>query len=120
MGTPFMRQHELALYACRSSKTINKDYVSYISTILTSPRINAAKKHHPSEKPTALLDKLIGGLCVPDGLVLDPFMGSASTGVSALRLGRRFVGIEMDGDYFSVAKARIDAVQVELNGEACA
>lgn len=60
---------------------------------------------HPNEKPVGLL-KILLKWC-PDGLVLDPFMGSGSTGVAAVNLGRRFVGIEIEPKYFDIACRRI-------------
>ena len=49
-------------------------------------------------------------------VVLDPFMGSGTTGVAAVRLGRRFIGIEKDPRYFAIAKARIEAAQSGAKG----
>jgi site-specific DNA-methyltransferase (adenine-specific) len=46
-----------------------------------------------------------------DGVILDPFMGSGTTGVAAKKLNRSFIGIELDENYFSIAKERIDAVE---------
>ncbi len=48
------------------------------------------------------------------GVVLDPFMGSGTTGVAALQEGRRFIGIELDAGYFDIARRRIEAVQPAL------
>lgn len=61
---------------------------------------------HPTEKPVELLRKVLQW--VPDGLtVLDPFMGSGTTGVAAIELGHRFIGIEIDKGYFEIAHKRI-------------
>jgi DNA modification methylase len=60
---------------------------------------------HPNEKPVPLMEWLVGKL--PGGTVLDPFMGSASTGVACLNLGRRFLGVELDARYFDVARERL-------------
>ena len=62
---------------------------------------------HASQKPVGLMADLVGQFSAPGDLVLDPFMGSASAGVAALRQGRRFVGIELDRDYFATAKRRV-------------
>jgi site-specific DNA-methyltransferase (adenine-specific)/modification methylase len=62
-------------------------------------------KHHPNQKPVALMSWCLGFL--PTGSVLDPFMGSGSTGVAAVRAGRPFVGIELDETYFDIACDRI-------------
>jgi DNA modification methylase len=50
----------------------------------------------------------------PGDLVLDPFCGSGSTGVAAISLGRRFLGIEIDPGYFAIAKRRIEEAQMQL------
>lgn len=64
---------------------------------------------HPTEKPVALFQHWIENSCPPGGVVLDPFMGTGTTGVAALRAGRRFVGIELERRWFDVAIARIAA-----------
>lgn len=67
------------------------------------------KTHHAAEKPVALLDRALALVSRPGALILDPFMGSGSTGVAALRTGRRFVGIERDDGYCRVARERLAA-----------
>lgn len=63
--------------------------------------------HHPTVKPTDLMAWLCRLVTPPGGLVLDPFMGSGSTGKAAIREGFRFVGIELDEAYVDIARARI-------------
>lgn len=67
------------------------------------------KPIHPTQKPVALLEWLISTYTNPGDTVLDPVMGSGTTGVACKRLGRHFIGIEKDDTYFHAAKARIDA-----------
>lgn len=62
---------------------------------------------HPTEKPLALMQDLIADFTQPDDLILDPFMGSGTTGVAAVKLGRRFIGIEMQQKHFDLACKRI-------------
>src|SRR5512136_3132269 len=57
---------------------------------------------HPTQKPLALLDRVIAASAAPGDLVLDPFCGSGTTGVAALRAGCRFLGLEQDGEYVSL------------------
>lgn len=64
---------------------------------------------HPTTKPVALMMRLIELFTDPGDVVLDPFMGSGTTGVAALRLGRRFIGVELDAGYFEIARGRIAA-----------
>ena len=68
------------------------------------------KKLHPTQKPEALLARVILAASRPDDLVLDPFCGTGTTGAVAKRLGRRFVGIERDAGYAAAARTRIAAV----------
>lgn len=68
---------------------------------------------HPTQKPVPVMEWSIEQLKIEkDGIVLDPYMGSGTTGVAAIKLGLRFIGIEKDPGYFEVAKDRINrAVQ---------
>lgn len=65
------------------------------------------KTEHPCQYPVALVQRLIRALCPPKGIVLDPYMGSASTGVAAAIESRRFIGAELDGKYFREASTRV-------------
>ncbi|HEX7906829.1 MAG TPA: site-specific DNA-methyltransferase, partial [Paraburkholderia sp.] len=63
--------------------------------------------HHPTVKPTDLMAYLCRLVTPPGGVVLDPFMGSGSTGKAAMREGFRFIGIDMTPEYVDIARARI-------------
>jgi site-specific DNA-methyltransferase (adenine-specific) len=65
--------------------------------------------HHPTVKPVALMHYLIRLITPPDGTVLDPFMGSGTTGIAAKQGGFSFVGIEREPEYAAIATARIEA-----------
>ncbi|WP_246748533.1 site-specific DNA-methyltransferase [Rhizobium setariae] len=69
------------------------------------------KKVHPTQKPEALLARILMASSKPGDIVLDPFFGSGTTGAVAKRLGRNFVGIEREQDYIDAASARIAAVE---------
>ena len=62
---------------------------------------------HPTVKPTALMRYLCRLVTPPGGVVLDPFMGSGSTGKAAMLEGFDFIGIELDPDYFDIAASRL-------------
>jgi len=68
--------------------------------------ISGKKKLHPTQKPISLLEALINNSSNPGEVVLDPFMGSGSTGVAACNTGRNFVGYEIDENYFKIAESR--------------
>lgn len=86
-------------------KTIHDDDNKYdIDKFNTLPK----KNHHPTLKPVQLMAYLCRLVTPPNGIVLDPFMGSGSTGIAAQLEGFRFCGMEMDEDYFKIAEARIE------------
>lgn len=66
-----------------------------------------ADRVHSTQKPVGLMEGLVK-IAAPGGLVLDPFMGSGTTGVACIRTGRRFIGIEKDRKYFEIARTRIE------------
>lgn len=74
---------------------------------LSKVQKKSQQNHHPTVKPTKLMEYLIKLVTPPAGIVLDPFCGSGSTGVAAKNLGFGFVGIEMDAAYVEIAKRRI-------------
>lgn len=79
------------------------------SNVLYCPPVQSMAKNgrlHPNEKPVALIERLLRKM--PDGVVLDPFMGSGTTLVACQKLGRAGIGIEIDPDYFEIACRRVD------------
>ena len=72
------------------------------------PQLRLTKNNHPTVKPTSLMRYLCKLITPPTGTVLDPFMGSGSTGKAAVLEGFNFIGIERDESYFEIATARIE------------
>lgn len=70
-------------------------------------KTSASKKQHPTQKPVEVMRRCIGFLPENSQTILDPFMGSGTTGVACVKLGRKFTGIELDADYFDIACERI-------------
>ena len=71
-------------------------------------RDSNSPKVHMTQKPIALMCELVGLFTEPEDCILDPFMGSGTTGVAALQLGRRFIGIEREAKHFEAACRRIE------------
>lgn len=69
--------------------------------------VPTVKNNHPTVKPIALMEYLIKLVSKEEATILDPFMGSGSTGIAAKKLNRNFVGIEMDEGYYTIASKRI-------------
>lgn len=89
-GKEFCAVFRHAVINCEMNATINRDEYH----------------DHPTQKPIKLIRKLVRRT---KGVVLDPFMGSGTTGVAAVNLGRPFIGIEIEPKYFDIARARVQA-----------
>ena len=113
MGNPFRKQHELIFYANRDSLKLNKEKLTHIPTIIKAP---LKKEFHGAEKPTELIETLLNGLTTKGANVLDPFMGSGTTGVACKNTNRNFIGIELDKNYFKIAQERINSTEPNPNG----
>jgi DNA modification methylase len=74
--------------------------------VVKAPR--TGNDEHPTEKPVYLIEQMLGW---STGDVLDPFMGSGTTGVACMNLGRKFIGIEIESKYFDIACRRIEDAQ---------
>ena len=74
---------------------------------------NIPKVHgnHPTEKPLALIESFLNLFTNKENIVLDPFMGSGTTGVAAVKMDRNFIGIEREQKYFDIACERIETIQ---------
>jgi len=107
LGWRYRRQHEMIMIAHRSGGKLlwanDKKAVANIYS-LAPPR----DRMHPNEKPVEMCAHFVGLHSAPGQYVLDPFMGSGTTGVACVRLGRRFTGIEIDPEYFDIARRRIE------------
>lgn len=94
------RQTEVALFYTGP----NHDFPSgRPSDVITAPR--TGNENHPTEKPVSLIQQIAGWT---RGTILDPFMGSGTTGVACVNLGRKFIGIEREPKYFEIACKRIE------------
>lgn len=117
MGQYYMSQFEYILFFRKGkSKKIN-----YCSTadILNIPNKKTKDKNgkniHDTEKPIDLMKTLIENSSNENDIVMDCFMGSGSTGVACINTNRKFIGIELDENYFDIAKNRIDDALKNLN-----
>jgi site-specific DNA-methyltransferase (adenine-specific) len=83
-------------------------------------KFNTEVGHHPTQKPVALMEYLIRTYTNEGDVVLDNTMGSGTTGVACMNTGRQFVGMEMDPEYFEIARKRIETAanqQVDASGD---
>jgi modification methylase len=99
-----------ALKAGNDDVQMRSDWVIPLCTGEERLKDSGGRKLHPTQKPEALLARVILAASRPDDLVLDPFCGTGTTGAVARRLGRRFVGIERDAGYARAAERRLTAI----------
>ena len=112
MNLHFVNSTEAWVYFTYKKKTgtfnnENKMIHDFIETAVVSNGEKKAGKH-PTQKPVALLNHFITRLSNKGDLVVDPFMGSGSTGVACKQSNRNFIGIELDKEYYEIAKKRIE------------
>lgn len=104
---------ELAFWASKGK--LGKDNPNFIfqtqqemTNVFLAPVVAGDERtEHPTQKPLSIFTQLVNTHCRKGGIVLDPFMGSGTTGVAAISAEREFIGIELDEKYFEIAKARI-------------
>ena len=115
---------------CRVCKEYLKDYggksdqrhpfgalVSDVWTDIHRIRHNKRRDPHPCQLPIHLMERLILMTTDPGDVVLDPFLGTGTTAIAARALGRRCVGIDIDGEYISIARGKIEATEQTMEGE---
>lgn len=104
MGSQFRRQHEFVLHFTKGvgSPPARRD----CGNVLAYAPVRA---FHPTQKPVALLSRILSVVAKPDSLVIDPFVGSGSTLIAGLRGGHRVWGCEREPTFFDYAARRVDA-----------
>jgi DNA modification methylase len=116
MGWHYRRSYEMVLVgqkkgaACKWYDESNK----IENVIRTIPKIIPSDEQHPTVKPVELAAHFIRLHTRPGEVVLDPFMGSGTTGVAAVQEGRSFIGMELDPKYYEMAKNRIASANLPL------
>lgn len=106
MGREFRKSHELIMHCWTESTPIYSDSIGHADVLKFEPV--GQEREHPAQKPLALLQHLLK-FCGEK--VLDPFMGSGSTGCAAVSMGKRFTGIEIQPEYFDLACERLENAQ---------
>ncbi|MER2508952.1 MAG: site-specific DNA-methyltransferase [Amaricoccus sp.] len=108
-----------AMKALNDDVQMRSDWVIPLCTGAERLKTATGEKAHPTQKPEALLHRVLVASTRPGDVVLDPFFGTGTTGAVAKRLGRRFIGIEREAEYRAAAEARIARVRT-LDAEVAA
>jgi site-specific DNA-methyltransferase (adenine-specific) len=115
MSQMYMSQFEYVLFLRkgRAKKILNCGTSDVLQFRNKKTKDAAGKNIHDTEKPVDLIEVLISNSSNAGDIVLDMFMGSGSTGVAAVKSGRKFIGIEKDERYFDIACKRIEAAYAQ-------
>jgi site-specific DNA-methyltransferase (adenine-specific) len=116
LGWRYRRQHEMVMVAHRQGGKL-----AWADDNVTARNIYSElpprDRLHPNEKPVSLMRHFILLHTTPGQAVLDPFMGSGTTGVACVELGREFIGVELDADHFATAERRIQEARDTKQGD---
>ena len=113
-GNKYLTDTEYILFFREKGVKIYGEFKTKFTYYVTPKNVKDKKLYgHPTIKPLNILENLIVNSSAEGEIVLDPFMGSGSTGVACVNHGRRFIGMELDEHYFEVAKQRIDDARFE-------
>ena len=107
-GNFYTYSHEFIIYGTMCNKNKKGTNVWREKGFSSGAKSTNGEKVHPTQKPVELIEKIIENSSERGDVVLDPFMGSGTTGVACARTGRQFIGIEIDSNYFNIAKNRIN------------
>lgn len=108
LGMRYLRHHEMLMVAHRRGGRIRwGDGIPPQPNIISMAAPQA--RSHPNEKPLALMQRIVATHSKLGDTILDPFLGGGTTGVAAVTLGRKFIGIELDPQHFETACRRISA-----------
>lgn len=112
MNLHFVNSTEAWIYFTYKTRTgtFNNEGALFHDFVETSVTTSGERKYgkHPTQKPEALIQHFVEILSNPGDVVLDPFLGSGTTGVASKRLERNFIGVELNPTYFEMAKSRIE------------
>lgn len=112
----YVQDMEFALWAVKKGAkwTFNKpDNSPYLRSLYKFPVVAGKERtSHPTQKSLALMSEIIKIHTNPNDIILDPFMGSGTTGVATLLENRHFIGIEKDENYFKIAKSRLEEILI--------
>lgn len=115
LGWRYRRQHEMVMVSHKSGgKLLWNEDAGAVPNVYRLMPTKRRKRQHPNEKPVAMVESFVGWHTYMGQTILDPFMGSGTTGVACVNLGRKFIGIELEPKYFDIACQRIEDAYKQL------
>jgi site-specific DNA-methyltransferase (adenine-specific) len=110
----YVTSTEIALWAVKGKGwTFNRQRDTYENAIFECPVVNHTKRYHPTQKPIEIFEQLVKIHSNVNDIVLDCFMGSATTAVACTLNNRNYIGFETEREYIEVANKRLEHIQLE-------
>lgn len=112
-GDEYLRKEYECLrkeYECLRRPFQNKRFTD----VFSGAAINGGQKYHPTQKPDWIIKRLICACTREGDTIFDPFMGSGTTGIACMQLGRKFIGCEIDEGYYKIAERRIREAAMQI------
>jgi len=102
----FRAQSEFVVWGTNGAREVDYKNGAYLPGVFFCETVKGSEREHVTEKPVSVM-KWLAEIVPPNGIIFDPFMGSGTTGIAALQLGRKFIGCELSPEYFAIAERRI-------------
>jgi len=117
-GSCYQNSYELILFHSNTTRRIPfSNVITGIKSFNGGAKVTNGEKVHPTQKPVELIEKIIADSTQQGMTVLDPMMGSGTTGVACAKMGRVFIGIEQQRRYFDIACERIEKAHAEYENQ---
>ncbi|MCL2710569.1 MAG: site-specific DNA-methyltransferase [Planctomycetaceae bacterium] len=117
-GSFYQNSHELILFHCNTTRRLPfSNVITGVKSFNGGAKVTNGDKVHPTQKPVELIAKFITDSTQQGMTVLDPMMGSGTTGVACANMGRAFIGIEQQRKYFDIACKRIEKAYAEYGNQ---
>ena len=117
-GSFYQNSHELILFHCNTTRRVPfSNVITNVKSFNGGAKATNGAKVHPTQKPMELIAKFIADSTQQGMTILDPMMGSGTTGVACAQMGRAFVGIEQQRRYFDIACERIEKAYDEFGNQ---
>ena len=117
-GNTYLPDTEYCLFFRKNAKLLGRYATKHRYWLTTTNKVDKDKYDHPTVKPQHIIENLIENSSKPGDVVLDPFMGSGTTGAAAVKMGRSFAGYEWDPKFYKTAVDRICSTKCELTADA--
>jgi DNA modification methylase len=111
---PYKNPDDIRVAALMDSGSKGTDLYDWFEDIQQVKNVSEEKTAHPCPVPVALMERIITLCAKPGDIIYDPFMGSGTTAIAAIRCGHEWIGTEIDPEYVKIAEKRISLETAQL------